>query len=197
MAWRILVAGIVGGLLLFVMGAVNHTVLGLQTRTFRNVPESATFIEHLSDRKLPHGMYVFPDMPTAEQQSDAAKWKELNERYKAGPSGLLLVDHTGEDMMSLKQLALEFATNVLAATMAAWIVSLMAVEVGIGRRWFAVLLIGLITWLSISASYGIWYRFPHDFVHDDLFCAGLEWAVAGVAIAAIVRRRPTPVMART
>jgi hypothetical protein len=44
-------------------------------------------------------------------------------------------------------------------------------------------------WLSLSASFGIWYRFPWPFIRDDLLCAILEWCVAGAAIAGIVSRK--------
>jgi len=89
-----------------------------------------------------------------------------------------------------ENLGKELASNVIAAFMAAWVISLAGPDVGFGRRWLAVLLMGLIGWMSLAASYGIWYRFPHDFLHDELLCAFLEWSVAGLAIAAIVRRKP-------
>src|SRR5262245_58985959 len=187
---RILLAGIVGGFLIFFMGFVSHAIFELQGRTMRNIPESSSFSDYLKDRGWQHGLYVFPDMPSAADQKDAEKMKALNERYKAGPSGMLLIVHTGEDMMNMETLGKEFVSNLLAAFIAAWVVSLMATEVGFVRRWLAVFLMGLLAWCSISASYGIWYRFPHDFIHDELFCAALEWGVAGLGIAAIVRRRP-------
>ena len=81
---RILIGGIVGGVLVFCMGAVNHTVLHLQDRTFLKIPDSSTFSEHLASRGLAHGLYVFPDMPTAADQSDPAKMEAFNERYGAG-----------------------------------------------------------------------------------------------------------------
>ncbi|HJS07483.1 MAG TPA: hypothetical protein VJ809_07470, partial [Pirellulales bacterium] len=144
---------------------------------------------HIKGRKLKPGLYSFPEMPKEDAQIDMAKaYAEVNERYKDGPAGLLLIAPTGEDMMGPKTLGLEWATNTGAAFLAAWIVSLFGTDVGFIRRWLAVVVIGLIAWLSIAASYGIWYRFPHDFVHDELYCALLEWAVAGLVIAAIVRR---------
>jgi len=190
---RILIAGIVGGILIFVMGATNHMAFQLLDRTFHNIPDSGTFIEHLKTRGLKHGFYVFPDMPTSAEHSDGAKMAELNERYKAGPAGMLLIAPTGQDMMTLETLGKELATNVIAALLAAWVVSLAGSDVGLGRRWLVVIVIGLIGWFSFIASYGIWYRFPHDFVHDEALCALLEWSVAGVAIAAIVRRPSMPV----
>jgi hypothetical protein len=187
---RILIGGIVGGILIFIMGFASHGILGLQGRTLLNIPESSAFTDYLKERGWKHGLYVFPDMPSAADQKDAEKMKELNERYKAGPSGMLLIVHPGEDMMNMETLGKEFVSNLIAAFIAAWIVSLMAVEVGFARRWQAVLLMGLLAWCSISASYGIWYRFPHDFIHDELLCAALEWGLAGLAIAAIVRPKP-------
>jgi hypothetical protein len=190
MGGRVLIAGIIGGILVFCTGAVNHMVFQLQGRTLSNIPDSASFTDDLKSRGLRHGLYVFPDMPAPAEHSDAAKMAALNERYKVGPSGMLLIVHTGEDLMNLETLGKELATNIVAACMAAWVVSLVRPDVGFVRRWQAVLFLGAFAWISIAASYGIWYRFPHDFLHDELFCALLEWGVGGLAIAAIVRQRP-------
>ena len=186
---RIVLASLVGGFLVFCMGAVNHTVLPLQERTFLNIPDTATFSDHVTARGLAHGLYVFPDLPTAADQSDPAKMTAFNERYAAGPSGMLLIVHKGPISMG-ENLGKEFSSNVIAALMASWIVSLIAAEVHFIRRWLAVVAMGLFSWFSLAASYGIWYRFPHDFVHDEFWAVLIEWGVAGLAIAAIVKRKP-------
>jgi hypothetical protein len=190
---RILIGGIVGGILVFFTGAFNHMVLGLQGRTLHNLPDSASFIDQVKGRDLKPGLYMFPDMPTGESGKDPEKYKAANEAYKKGPAGMLLIVPTGQDMMSGETLAKEFATNTVAALIVAWIVSLMSADVGFVRRWLAVFLMGAFAWFSIAASYGIWYRFPHDFIHDEFLCSILEWGVAGLAIAAIVRHRTVPV----
>ena len=189
---RIVIAGIVGGFAVCCMGAVNHTVFHFQERTFLKIPESTTFSDNLTARDLKHGLYVFPDMPTAADQSDSEKMAAVNERYGNGPSGMLLIVHKGPVLMG-ENLGKEFFSNVIAALLASWIVSLIAAEVGFARRWFAVVVMGLFSWISLTASYGIWYRFPHDFVHDELYCALLEWGMAGLVIAAIVRRPPVSI----
>jgi hypothetical protein len=91
-------------------------------------------------------------------------------------------------MMGPNQLIAEPVSNIVAALLAAWIVSLFAAEVGFGRRIAAIILMGVIAWVSLSVSHAIWYRFPHAFTHDELFCTLLEWSVAALPIAAIVRR---------
>ena len=189
---RILLAGIVGGMLIFVMGATNHMAFHLLDRTFRNIPEpdpfsdQLEFSEQVKRHNLDHGFYVFPGMPTKEEQKADAKMAAWNDRYAAGPSGMLLIVHRGPLLMG-ELMGKEFASNFIAAILASWIISLAGSDVGFARRWLAAVVIGLIGWFSFIASYGIWYRFPHDFVHDEL-ARLLEWGAAGLAIAAIVRR---------
>src|SRR5262249_9954266 len=155
--------------------------LGLQGRTLHNMPENSSFVEDIKGRDLKPGLYVFPDMPTAESEAAAVngdtpesrrearqrRYEEANLRYKRGPAGILLIVPTGQDMMTGETLGKELATNTIAAWIVAWIVSLMSTDVGFIRRWLAVLLMGVFAWFSLAASYGIWYRFPHDFIHDE------------------------------
>ena len=187
---RILIAGIVGGVLVFVMGAINHMALGLQGRTFTNLPDEPRVVEALKSPALKPGIYPLPGHPKGAEASDPQFMEKFNARYKTGPSGLIVIAPMGEDMMGPQTLGFEWATGTFAALIAAWVVSLIAADVGLGRRWLIVLAMGVFAWFSLSASYGIWYRFPHDFVHDEFYCAVLEWGVAGLAIAAIVRRPP-------
>src|SRR5205809_1726551 len=119
---RILIAGIVGGILAFTMGFVSHGILGLQGRAFQNIPEGQSFVDQMKSRSLQPGLYWFPDMPMGADQKDKAKMDEANERYKVGPAGLLLVMPSGHDLMTGETLAKEFATNLISALLAAWIV---------------------------------------------------------------------------
>src|SRR5687768_436470 len=169
---RILIATLVGGILVFCMGATNHMAFQLLDRTIRDIPDSTSFSDDLKSRDLHHGMYRFPDMPKPADHSDPAKMEEFMKRYAAGPSGMLLIAHQGPLLMG-ELIGKEFVTNLISAFIAAWIVSLFGPEVGFGRRWFAVVLMGLLGWVTLAASYGIWYRFPHDFLHDELLCTFL------------------------
>src|SRR3954462_7919619 len=174
---RVLIAGIIGGIVVFFVSFLTHGMLHLQSRTLANISDSPSFIEHVQSRGLKPGFYIFPDMPSSEEQNDAAKMAEASKRFESGPAGLLLIASTGIPSMG-EMLGKEFATNVLAALLAAWIVSLAGADIGFGRRWLAVVAMGLFAWLSISASYGIWYWFPHNFTHDEFLCTFLEWSVA-------------------
>src|SRR5438094_4081801 len=123
---RILIAGIVGGAVVFFVGFVTHGMLHLQSRTLANIPDSPSLIEHLQTRGLKPGFYIFPDMPSTAEQNDPAKMAEASERFKTGPAGLLLIARSGMPSMG-EMLGKEFDSNFLAALLAAWIVWLAGV----------------------------------------------------------------------
>ena len=87
--------------------------------------------------------------------------------------------------MSPRQLGTEFASNVVAALIAAILVSMMIG--GWFKRAFAVALIGLFGIVSLLVSYWIWYGFPAQFVCGELITEVVGWFLAGLAIAQIVR----------
>jgi hypothetical protein len=187
---RVLVAGIVAGLLVFCAGAFEHMVLNWGDRAMSSLPSETALVEFVRGQSLEPGIYGFPDAPPdfydlpADEQERIGN--ELNERYKAGPNGLLIIGPTGQDMMGPAQLGGEIATNIAGGLIAAWIVSLLG-QSCFGTRWLTVMLLGLFGWLSISASHYLWYRFPPAFIRDELFAAVLEWGLAGLVIAAIVK----------
>src|SRR5262245_39276027 len=148
---RVVSAGLVGGIVVFFVGFVTHGILGLQSRTLSNLPEEARVAEALKTSGTKPGIYSLPGMLQGSDANDPQKYEELNARYKAGPSGLIVIAPTGEDMMGPQTLGMEFATNVVAALLAAWVVSLLAAEATFMQRWLVVLGVGVFSWLLLSA----------------------------------------------
>src|SRR5689334_15512698 len=108
---RILLAGIVGGIVVFIWGAVSHMVLQVG------------------------------DMGLSEK------------KVQAGPRGMLVIDPrpTDQPFMPPSKLGIELASNVLAALIAACIVS--AMFTGMFARVLAVAAMGLFGWMSLVVSY--------------------------------------------
>src|SRR5436190_21334428 len=179
---RILVAGLVGGILVFFMGFVEHELLGWSARTFLRLEKNAEFRDYLRGDKLGPGMYPFPQMP---KDKTPAETERFSKEWKPGPSGFLIVAPPGDLNMG-KMLGGEFISNVIASLIAAWIVSLISADKTFLWRWKAVVLMGIFGWMSIVASQGIWWQFPWPFIRDELLCTILEWCVGGAAIAGLV-----------
>lgn len=188
---RILIAGLVGGLVLFMGGAFSHMALNLETRAFQHLPNEDATLAFVKSQSLEAGIYGFPmgaknwNELTAEEK--AIEEKRVNEAYRAGPSGFLIIGPTGEYPMENKQLIGEFVADVLAALLVAFIASHFSTFTSFPRRWLLIALIAPVAWLCLSVSLFLWDRYPIPFILDGLFAALIEWTMAGCVIAAIVR----------
>lgn len=189
---RILLAGILGGLVMFVWGAVVHMnpLTGPMGLSMLNEKEDVV-LAAVRDNVPQPGLYFFPGMDMTKKMSkeEEAAWTA---KYKAGPSGLLLVQPKGGDPMAPGQLVTEFALCVFCALIAAFI---LASTVGSYLcRVGMVALIGLFSWLAISMAYWNWYLFPFPLVALDAIDQITGSLLAGLLIAKIVKPpiAPTP-----
>ena len=187
---RALIAGIVGGIIVFFWGFLSHVVLKIASAGLEPLPHEATVVEALRLSVKEPGMYFFPGMdasrtPTPEEeQAYAAK-------YKAGPSGLLIYQppsanpHEAEGPMSPRQLAIEAISGILAGILVA--ATLFGVAGGYFARVLVTTCFGLFGWLAISVSYWNWYRFDPQFTLSEGIDQTVGWFLAGLVMAAIVK----------
>ncbi len=188
---RVIIAGVLGGIAMFIGGAFSHMFLELESRSFHRLPDENAARDFTIGQGLQAGAYGFPavaenfnKMTPAEQ---GIEYDRVNAAFRTGPAGYIFIAPTGEDLMGTKQLAGEFIADVLAATLAAFIASHLSTLTSFARRWLLIVLIAPIAWLSLTASFVLWYRFPMTFIQDGFFAALIEWTVAGAVIAAVVR----------
>jgi hypothetical protein len=190
---KIVLAALAGGLVLFIWGAVSHMLLPLGAAGLKNLPNEEPVLTALGSSISEPGLYFYPglDMKKKATEEEQAAWAE---KIKTGPSGLLLYRPSGGEAMSPRQLVSELVSNILAAWVAAIVVSLIIAghsdqagrNAQFGRRVLVVGLLGLFAWLSISASHWIWYGFPTAFVGAELIDQVVGWLLAGLVIAKIV-----------
>lgn len=179
---RIIVAAIVGGIIVFVWGAVAHMALPMGEMGLSTLQNEAPFMDYV--KSVPaSGMYFYPGMdmsrkPTPEEQ------KAWEAKIKAGPSGLLIVTKS-DGGMTPQRLINEFLSNVAAALVAAILISFM---VGSWlKRGFAVALFGVFGVISLVVSYWNWYGFPGAFLCAEAITEIVGWFLAGLVMAKIVR----------
>jgi hypothetical protein len=178
---RILLAGLVGGIIVFIWGYVSHALLPVGKMGLKELSNEEAMMSALKSSADEPGVYMFP----GGEGAATADWDALNAKYKAGPRGIIVIDPRPSDqgMMSPMQLGIEFASNALAALVAAMIVSVIAAATI--TRIFVVGLMGLFSWLSHAVSYWNWYKFPNDYIVADLVIEIVGWLAAGIFIAMI------------
>ena len=180
---RILIAAVAGGLIVFVWSAVAHmaTPLGTAGLSTLGAGEDAV-VAALKTSGAGSGLYFFPggDMSRPTEEQMAAHMAKL----QAGPVGLLAYTAGPGEAMSPRQLLSELATGILAAGVAAFVISLTVGS--LAQRAIVVALLALFATLSVTASYWIWYGFPAAFIAAGLVTEFVGWLLAGFAIAKIV-----------
>jgi hypothetical protein len=192
MTKRVILAGILGGILMFHWGFLTHMVLPLGEMGVRKLPdEPAVFAPIRSTVKEP-GFYVFPamDMKASESEQQACL-----ERAKQGPIGVLIVKPQGSEIVLPKLLLTEFATNTASALLAALLLSQLRVGASYWTRVGLVTLLGLFALVTVDVPYWNWYSFPTEFVASEAVEHIVGWFVVGLALAAIVRAPRAPAAA--
>jgi hypothetical protein len=186
MTKRILLAGVVGGLALFIWGALSHMVLGLGEAGMQYLPQQQPVMQSLQS-SVPHsGFYLFP-------QGDKAG--NLPADQVGGAYGLLIYHATGASAMRPAQLVNEAILDIVLATLAAFLLSKAPGLSGYAARVGFVAVVGLITALMTHLEYWNWYGFPTTYTLANIFDNVVGFVIVGLCAAAFVKPELGRVMA--
>lgn len=195
MTARIIIGGVCAGVAMFIWGAISHMALGLEESTIKEFPNEEQVIPALKANIDQPGFYGFPGMhlpkgATKEQTAEAEK--KWNEKYQAGPRGILVYRPDGEQALSPKQLALQFVAETIVALIAAIALShANALKSYLGRVGFVTML-GLLPFFMINFPHWNWYGFPTDYTLIQLADKLLRLLVGGLVLAAIIKSAAPP-----
>lgn len=185
---RMVLAGVVAGLVVFFWGAVAHMALplGMAGMQFRPDADQQQVLSTLRERFDGGGIYLLP-MPQPEQWQDEAAMTAFGQRSAQSPYAFVVYQPQGRDSTQMgANLAIQALGCILGAIIAACIAAQFA---GRGRRILAVTLLGVFAWLAFLLPYWNWYRFPTGFAVAGLIEAVVGWLLAGIAIALLLRPR--------
>jgi hypothetical protein len=181
MRLRVLIAGLAGGIAMFLWSALAHAVLPLGEIGLTQIPNEAaarTALQAVMGSEPEDGLYVFPWM--AHDAKAAAP--------TPGPSGLLVYHPDRSLEMSPSMLVSEALSEIVQSVIAAFLLSL-TVLVGLVARTLFVAAIGVAAAITTNLSYWIWYGFPADYTAAAIGVVVVGYLVAGIVVALILRPR--------
>lgn len=181
---RIIFAGFIGGIVMFVWSFVVHQLLPLpQEMSPQQIQNEDAVVAALKQSITDPGVYAFPwtDMSQSMTPEQKQAWTD---RYAAGPIGLLVYRPVGEEPMSPKQMVIEGVADILAAIVAAAILAMMACT--FAGRVAAAFAIGVIAWLCISVSNWNWWGFPLEYIGGEAIDIVGGWLIAGIVMAMMI-----------
>jgi hypothetical protein len=178
---RVVIAGLLGGLVIFIWGAVSHMVLPLGEMGMAEAGNEDAVIAVLKENMPKAGVYMVPGLSTA-QMADEAAVASYKAKSVANPNAFVVYQPEGRDGTQMTQNLLhQYIGDTLAALIAAMILAL-----GPFSKLKRILLsvgMGAFAWLTVSAPYWNWYRFPQDFSLANLAMLLVGWLLAGFVMA--------------
>ena len=189
---RILLAGISGGIAMFVWTSIAHMALPLGEAGIGEIPNESVVLGamqgSMGDKT---GLYIFPGLgvgknATREEKNEAMK--QMQQRIAANPSGILIYHPPGRQFAFGKSLAVEFSTEVLQAILVVWLLAQTRIGSFVGRIGF-VLIAGIMAAITTNVSYWNWYGFPGVYTASYILIEIVGFLFVGVVAALLLRKR--------
>ena len=189
---RILLAGIVGGIAMFIWTSIAHMALPLGEAGINEIPNESAVLSamqgNIGDKT---GLYIFPGLgvsknATREEKSEAMK--QMQQRIAANPSGILMYHPPGRPFAFGKSLVVEFSTEVLQAILVIWLLAQTRIG-SLGGRVGFVLIAGILAAITTNVSYWNWYGFPGVYTASYILIEIVGFFLVGVAAGLVLRKR--------
>lgn len=169
---RILIAGVLAGLAMFVWETVAHMVLPFGEMGISTLPNEEAVRHALAAQMgAAEGLYFFPDV-----RSSGAPI--------VGPWGLMIYHPSWT--FSWAVMGWEALTELIQGLALALLIGMTAVA-GFGRRMGIALLVGIAAAFCVSPSYTIWFGFPLAFTAGQMIVALGDYIVGGAVVALLLK----------
>ena len=185
---RVLAAALLGGIVMFIWGAVAHMALGLGDVGMRQPVAEDTVLAALRPGLGEQaGVFLLPSVDPSKM-GDKAAMAAYSAKAKTSPYAFMVYMPQGDDLSDMSgQLPRQWASDTLSALMLAFVRGLAAFS--FMTRLSIALAASLFAWLSTMIPYWNWYRFPTNFTLAALVEQVIGWLLAGVVMAWWLGRR--------
>ncbi|HEY6182961.1 MAG TPA: hypothetical protein VIW67_11985 [Terriglobales bacterium] len=174
---KVLLAGILGGLALFMWGGLSHMVIGLGEVGVQNIQRPV--YDSIKATIPQSGFYFFPENDGKGNMKD---------EFKGGPTGILIYKPTGAGAPMTGQLINETILNIVQALLAAYLLSLAAAKlVRYPQRVGFVFVLGILSAIATNIEYWNWYGFPSSYTMAYIIDKLIGFMVVGLVVAAFVK----------
>jgi len=176
---KILLAGILGAVAMFIWTSIAHMVLPLGEAGISEIPnEPAVLAAMQSNIGEKSGLYFFPGPgvgANATRQEKGEAMKQAAAKMASGPSGLLIYNYA-RPFAFAKALTIEFATELVEAILVIFLLAQTTIASFAGRVGF-VLVARILAAIATNVSYWNWFSFPRAYIqvilYDYVVCFGL------------------------
>ena len=188
---RIILAGVLGGIAMFIWTSIAHMALPLGHAGIQELPnEQAVLTAMQTSIGDKDGLYFFPglgvgDNPTQEQEKEAMT--HYAEKLASNPSGFIVYHPAGSRPMTMpKWLTIEFLTELLEAILAVFLLAQTRIASFGGRVGF-VFVAGILAAIATNISYWNWYGFSGVYTAAYMTTQIVGFLCVGLVAALVLR----------
>ncbi|HXZ14109.1 MAG TPA: hypothetical protein VEG64_17115 [Candidatus Sulfotelmatobacter sp.] len=191
MGKNVILGGLVGGVIAYIVLSIVHMATGLGEVGIKNLPAEAVLAPAMKLAIHDPGFYFFPGMEvtpgmTKEQQHAAMQRQE--QKWLEGPTGILIYSPGGTAFSFPKLLGIQFAITLVSGFLLAW---LMAMAGGglpnYGAKVLFAAVVALFAGVFIDLPYWNWYGFPMDYTIAHTGTGVVSWAIAALGMAKVIK----------
>jgi hypothetical protein len=189
---KILLAGLLGGLAIFLWEFVAHEVLPLGEAGLSALPDEAAVQAVVKQAVKEPGFYYFPAPQfqpgmTSDQKNQAMQ--KSMERAATEPMGMMIVYPHGRPFSFGGSLAIQFVSDVAVMLLCAALLSCASLGGYLTRVGF-VTAMGLIPTMRVDLPYWNWYGFPTPYLLAQLTVHVVGFCLGGLILARLVKAGP-------
>jgi hypothetical protein len=175
-----------GGITLFLWGAVSWMVMPWHMHGMHKFEDEAQVAQVLTENAPVSGMYLLPNAlhaPNLGHPEQATKERaDAVARMQQGPYAFVAVTLNGMDPKKPDHYLNALAVDVACALLVSWLL-MQTQGLGYLRRVWFVTVVGLLIGAASELPNWIWWRFSDNFTVIGLLDALVGWFLAGIVIA--------------
>ena len=191
MTMKIIMGGLLGGIAMFIWGAVSWTVLTWHDDSMEKFSNERVVARDINRYAPNSGVYILPnphkfDDGLNEEQKQAAM-RDATERMKAGPFIFVSIHKGGADSEDPQQFIYALLVNIALAGFITWMLLVMDFP-GYLQRFAMVVGIGFVAAVMASFPHWNWWKFSDIFAITSFLEIWATFAIAAVMIALVSKR---------
>ena len=194
---RLILAGVLGGIAMFIWSSIAHIALPLGEVGVKQIENETAVLSSMSSALgTSSGLYLYPSTgagPNATRAEKQAAMRDYGKKLAANPSGILIYHPPGQSALTARQLGTEFLTELIEALLAAFLLAQTRLSSYAARLGF-VAVVGLASAITTNIPYWNWYGFPANYTAAYLTIEFVDYLVAGLVVASLVNAGSSKMM---
>jgi len=198
MTKRVLLAGLLGGIAMFIWSSVAHMALPLGEAGIKEIPSEPAVLKvmHESIGGV-SGFYFFPGLglrPDATKEEKQAATQQYDQKLATYPSGILIYHPPGTPFIMPQKLATEFVTELIESLLVVILLAQTRLASFASRLGF-VIGAGVLAAIATNIPYWNWYGFPVTYTAGYMTTQIVGFLCVGLVAAAILKERAPAIAA--